>query len=232
MADCFPGMDWIPEAEFMLRRRYRLLRLLRYMGHAGRRVLARELGASERALRNDIMVLRGLGLVMSTRGGISITEQGIYQLEAFQKQDPVRIRCIALEDALEQYISCCRVHVAQHASSLRSVVQAVCTEPVPWKAFRNSLDTFLCNDLSRRGACVVCGNLVLSESGRPLYRICRDQEPQRPEAVLACGELTGPMMYAVMIYCRPRKLYITKSIAEELLKVVEEKREYYAGCGD
>lgn len=70
-----------PEALEMIRVRYRILREIFYHQPVGRRLLAQNLGLSERVVRSEIEALKEMGLVRATAAGVVLGEYGLRLLE-------------------------------------------------------------------------------------------------------------------------------------------------------
>ncbi|NLG87571.1 MAG: hypothetical protein GX489_10220 [Firmicutes bacterium] len=66
----------VPELIDVLTRRYTILRTISLLMPVGRRVLAKELGTTERKLRSEVEFLREQGFITSSSLGMSLTAEG------------------------------------------------------------------------------------------------------------------------------------------------------------
>lgn len=81
-------MELIPDAFEVLRKRYRILQYIDFLAPVGRRVLAQQLDLSERSMRTETDILKRQHLIVSTRGGMSLTQEGkqlYHELEPIMK---------------------------------------------------------------------------------------------------------------------------------------------------
>lgn len=79
-------MELIPDAFEILRRRYRILQYIDFLAPVGRRVLAQQLDMSERSMRTETDLLKQQHLVVSSRGGMSLTAEG---LQLYHELEPI-----------------------------------------------------------------------------------------------------------------------------------------------
>lgn len=76
----------VPEVVDLLEKRYNILRAIFFNQPIGRRVLANELGLSERIVRTEITFLKGQGLIEINTPGMTVTEEGeelVHKLNKF-----------------------------------------------------------------------------------------------------------------------------------------------------
>jgi len=66
----------VPELIEALSKRYTILRTVSLLQPVGRRVLAQELGSTERRLRAEVEFLRAQGLVSASNLGMTLTPAG------------------------------------------------------------------------------------------------------------------------------------------------------------
>lgn len=74
------NLDWIeavaPDFYKTLSRRYHILQQILWMEPVGRRMLASELDMSERTLRTESDILKGSGVIVSSKSGMMLTKKG------------------------------------------------------------------------------------------------------------------------------------------------------------
>jgi central glycolytic genes regulator len=71
----------VPETLELLQKRYDILRTIYYNSPIGRRILANNLGISERIVRNEINFLKNQNLISINTPGMTLTSEGIDVLE-------------------------------------------------------------------------------------------------------------------------------------------------------
>lgn len=74
----------LPDLLIIMQKRYQILRFIRHMEPIGRRILAQQLGLSERVLRSEVEFLKSQQLINIRTSGMSVTADGMLVLEKLE----------------------------------------------------------------------------------------------------------------------------------------------------
>ncbi|MGX6977903.1 sugar-binding transcriptional regulator [Vagococcus elongatus] len=74
----------VPDVLEIVQERFDILRHIRWMSPIGRRALSQKLNITERVLRTETDVLRNLGLIETSKSGMTLTEEGIRILDSLE----------------------------------------------------------------------------------------------------------------------------------------------------
>ncbi|MGI6129121.1 MAG: sugar-binding transcriptional regulator [bacterium] len=113
----------VPELIDVLTRRYTILRTISLLMPVGRRVLAKELGTTERKLRSEVEFLRERGLIASSSLGMVLTAEGKQLVEDLHGYMHEAHDLTTSELMLQRHLNLARVIAVPGDSDRSDVVQ-------------------------------------------------------------------------------------------------------------
>lgn len=106
-------LDWVdsiaPDFVKAITQRYQILQGIHWMQPVGRRVLASELGITERVLRRETELFRSSGLIDSSKSGMVLTKKGLKLVNKLDKVMSHFNNASALSERLASYLGIKRV---------------------------------------------------------------------------------------------------------------------------
>lgn len=225
---------WMPDVEGILRRRYRILKVVEEMANVGRRKIAGRLDIPLSQVSKDTDVMCAMGLMVSTQGGFSVSREGRARMRRFEQENEARIRCMKLEDKLGDILPGVRIQVYEEQELVDVLSRNI--EPGPlklrnWRALQESMETAEISVLEKKDACVEVAGVILSETGSPLYRI-EKKETVGSDWIRSEEGVTAAMLYAVLQYQEPKALILTVDDADAVYEMCMKEREQDAGSCD
>lgn len=222
---------WMPDVEEILRRRYRILKVVEEMGNVGRRRIAARLDIPLSQVSKDTEIMCAMDLMVSTQGGFSVSREGRARMRQFEQENPGRIGCMKLEDKLGVCYPGAKVKVCETLElvNLEARRQESCyLRVLNWK---EQQEQYGLEKLSLKDAVAEFEGMVISESGRPLYRTVK-QEMTKSVWIRSEEGVSELMIYAVCCYRKPEVLLLSMEDAAAVYELCMKEREHNAGSCD
>lgn len=228
------NMDWLPDLEEYLRRRYRLLKYIESMANVGRKRISKHLGMPYSQIAKDTAMFCLMGYMVASQGGFSVTPNGRASISRFEKENPERVLCMKLEDRFREILSGIDVFIYDTMYQVEVVSDKQPGEPLAiqdWKQAAEELDPQQRSFLAMKDACVQAGEMILSGRGKPLYRIGKNRIPE--DVWFRSQDGVQPqMLYAAMRYYMPKTMILYLEDAKALYEIYMKEREHNAGSCD